>query len=613
LTPEGGIAHERWREPLGALLAAVLLALMVLGYLMPVTGWFSAVPGGLGDARFNSVVLEHLYRVAAGHGERLWDPGFFFPYQGVLAFSDNHFGSGATYIAFRALGLSREHAFDAWFVVGSVLNFVSALYVLRRLGLSTAAAALGAFFYAFALPVPAKDGHAQLVHRFAAPLATLALWQMFELRRLAGLARVVFFVVWQFYCSIYLGLFLVYLLLALSLAILILRRPLEWRQWRANLAAERPALTIALGVLLAGSALAFAYLACHYYLASQAYGLSRHAGAIAEVLPRPASYLLADASPLWAWLGSELSVPARWEQQMFIGAGALILILVAACAAWRRRAALPGLTEVMLTALAALFVGTLWIDDVPVYAFIARLPGGLDAVLGAALLTAATAAIVAWRARTAVARRAGLIVLGVLALGALWLRYLTLYHLISWLPGIDGIRAVARIIFIMLVPMSVLVALGAEVVWRRLGQSVPSAVLVLAGLAALLAVEPLTTAKQSTPIATWRGRVAAVRALLPASVPSDGVLMVRTGSAALHQPFLSEAQAVELDAMLLGQDLGYPVLNGYSGFAPPGYRAQPLPCASAAERLDGHARFMGGAAAGASHARRLLILELNPC
>jgi hypothetical protein len=504
--------------------------------------------------------LEHLYRVVTGYGAGLWNPDHYYPFKGTLAFSDNHLGSGATYVIARLLGLSREHAFDVWFSVGTLLNFASALYVLRRLGLSTAAAALGAFFFAFAVPVPAKDLHAQLVHRFAAPLAVLALWQMFERRRLADLGRLAFFTVWQFYCSIYLGLFLVYLLAALSVALLIVRKPFEWAPWRANLAAERFSIKLGAAAVLLVSLLALAYLGGRYFLTSRAYGIEGWSvDYIAQFLPRLGSYLIADASPLLAWLARDVWVPARFEHNLFIGFGASSLILAAIV--WRGGASDPGLTRAMLIALALMVTGTLWIG----YSF---------------------------------------------------------YYLIAWLPGINAVRAVSRIILIMLLPMSVLVALGADAVWRRLGRGALG-LPVLAGLAALVIVEPLSVATASAPIAQWQERRDAVRALLPSVMPKDAIVLVRTGS-----PDITKQVYAELDAMLLGQDLGYPVLNGTAPFqqlavplgffgedpqrhsVPPGYKFRR--CVPPNERLEGYSRFMGGIDTS-DYARRLVVVDLSPC
>jgi hypothetical protein len=520
---DDAMLRQEWREPVGWLLAAALLAVVVFGYLMRVTASFTAVPGDMIDPRFNSVVLEHLYRVLTGSAASLWSPEFFYPHPSVLAFSDTHFGSALPYLLARLLGLSREHAFGVWFSAGTLLNFAGALYVLRRFGASTAAAAIGAFFFTCALPATAQDGHPQLVYRFAGPLAVLAHWQMFERRRLADFARVAFFTAWQFYCSIYLGIFLVYLLAALTVAVLIVRRPLQWQPWRASWAA---------GAMVLLSVLALAWLLGSYWVVQQRYELAsqRSIEYVSEMLPRPSSYLIADGSWLVSWVGAIWDVPARVEHQLFIGFGAIALVL----AAWRGRAAAPELTRVMLIALALLIAGTLSVAE------------------------------------------------------------LSLYHLIGWLPGIQGMRAVTRIILIMLVPLSVLVALGADAVWRRFSRSALTAVPALAVVAALVVVEPLTGIMRGTPIAQWRARLDALKALLPPALPKDAILLVRSNSRRYADLF-----PTEVDAMLLGQDLGYPVLNGYSGFYPPGYQIRP--CPRAEERYRDVSL------------RRVVVLDLGSC
>ena len=525
------------------MLAAALLGLIVFRYLLPVTDFFTAVPGDLMDARFNSVVLEHLYRVFTGSGA-LWSPPFFYPFEGVLAFSDNLLGSGAIYILARLTGLSREHAYDAWFVVGTLLNYASALYALRRMGASTAAAALGAFFFAFGVPVSAQDAHAQLVYRFPIPLAVLAFWQMFEHRRLAAFGRVAFFTVWQFYCSIYLGLFLVYLLAALTLAVLLVRRPLERAQWSAHFAAEPVPARLAAGGMLLGSILAFVYLIDSYFQIKQTYNLWRPGQSITELLPRPGSYIIADASPLLAWLGRDVSVPYRWEQQLFVGFGAIALLLAAVVR--RRRAAIGGLTEVMLIALVILFAGTLLVGD------------------------------------------------------------FSLYHLISWLPGIEGIRAVSRVLLVMLMPVAVLIALGVDAVWRREWRSAWSRRAALAFAIALVITEPLSVNVGGTPIAAWHARLDAARRLVPPALPSDAILVLRT-----HLRDLSEVSWVEIDGMLLGQNLDRPVLNGYSGFFPPGFRLQP--CDAPRERLIGYRLLHENRVSIASYFPRVVVVELGKC
>lgn len=111
-----------------------LLLLIVGFWLVPLalTCQLQCVPGDLGDARFNNVVLEHFYRWLGGHEASLVSPGFFYPMPGALTFSDNHWGTAWIYAIFRALGWDRYQAFDLWFLCGYLLNFVASHYDDRR-------------------------------------------------------------------------------------------------------------------------------------------------------------------------------------------------------------------------------------------------------------------------------------------------------------------------------------------------------------------------------------------------------------------------------------------------------------------------------------------------
>ena len=81
------------------------------------------------------LILEHVFRWLAGIDASLWSPGFFFPFPGALAFSDNHFGTVGVYALLRLGGLSPERAYIGWFTLAYVANFLCAFHVLRRFGL----------------------------------------------------------------------------------------------------------------------------------------------------------------------------------------------------------------------------------------------------------------------------------------------------------------------------------------------------------------------------------------------------------------------------------------------------------------------------------------------
>lgn len=488
-----------------------LLAAGVCFYILRTTAWFTAVPGDLGDPRFNSVVLEHLFQWVRGDARSLWSPPFFYPARGTLAFSDNHFGSGLVYILFRFLGFGREGAFNGWFVTGCWLNFLAMHVMLRRLEFSSFAAAVGAFVYTFSLPALAQEGHAQLTYRFAIPMAFLALLQFASERRMLHLARLAAWGTLQFYCSIYLGVFMGYLLAATALAMLVpafralpARRKPDFAprglNWRALAA-------IALCVAATG------YLLLKYHAISRGYGFTRSAAEVMVMLPTPQSYLLADSVPVYRWLGNAIPAMAlRHEHQMFLGFVPLLLSFWALLmASGGRRRRLLGLS---LATLILLVVLTLQVNGK------------------------------------------------------------SLYQLAMALPGVSSIRAVSRIVLVMVFPVAIMAAIGVESLERhRRVRWLISSLVVIA-----FSLETLAYQAGGTSFEQWRSRLSPLANAAGAStLKSDSVLYVSGRS---NEPFYM----TELDGMVFAQDRKIATLNGYSGNAPPGY-VYPLPCNSAAVRI----------------------------
>ncbi len=512
-----------WFEWLGL---AVIFSTGLLCYLMPTVGWFQQMPGDLVDARFNSIVLEHLYQWVTGQVSSLWSPHYFFPFRGVLAFSDNHFGSAATYMVARIVGFTREDAFLLWFITGNLLNFWVCWWVLRGLGFSVLAAAIGAFVFAFALPVLHKENHAQLVYRFATPLAFGAWYRAMSSFRLIDLAKTGLWCSIQTLCSIYLGLFLVGLLAAMFVSYVFCRLLSTRPSSRAN--TPQRDLSVAVWFLLAALAIGAAVLVLReYQKIALVYHFSRTLEDIKPMLPRPASYLVGDGSRLTGWIGQYFTdVPLRHEQQLFLGVGPLLLGLIGLAYCWLKKIKRETLGATLLLgrvssiALFALFFITLFVDGHSLYLI-------------------------------AVER----------------------------VPGLNSIRAVSRVVLVMMMPLAVLVAVPLQAVlpskWPQLAK------MVLAAVAGLLVVceasnyNFLHVSKQA-----WLDRNRRLSELITQSIGQDQILFVTAESEATY--FLTE-----VDAVIYAQDHHLRTINGYSGNIPPGYQ-YPDPCLSSTTRIDGY-------------------------
>jgi len=491
-------------------------------YSVRAIDFFSAVPGDLGDARQNSVILEHLFRWTTGQEKSLWSPQFFFPFEGVLAFGDNHFGSALPYILLRLAGLAREAAFDGWFIIGNCLNYIATYIAIRRIGIASFGAAAGAFVFAFGLPVLAQEGHAQLVYRFAIPLAYAAFWELFSSKRLYVLWQVVFWTAVQFYCSIYLGLFLVYLLTAVFAAALITGKGRGL--FSSLLSSFRGERRTAIFFAAAASALCLSavfWLLNKYHAVSVDYGFTRSATEIATMLPQLSSYLLADRSSLSAWPGILLDwVPMRHEHQMFFGFGVWIIVACGAWISWRGRQH-QDTGKIAILSFVFLFLLTISI-------------GGFS-----------------------------------------------VYLLLTHIPGISAVRAVSRIVLVMMLPVALLAALGSEQLLNLTKKYAGLKRVAAIGLIFILGVEVAAYQPSNTPISEWVARQTALREALPAELPADPILFVYKK---VWEPFYMN----ELDGMIFAQDRGIPTLNGYWAHDLPGYKDAD-PCIPKVIRLYGYA------------------------
>jgi hypothetical protein len=515
---------------LGTVLAFFVFGIGFFGYLMPATGYLQSIPGDLGDARFNSVILEHLYKVIIGGEKELWSPSFFYPFTQVLAFSDNHFGTFGIYAVARALGGSREDAFLVWFLVGSTLNFISAYWMLRKMSFNVLAASCGAFAFTFALPVIHQEGHAQLNYRFAIPMAVLAWWRIVDQKSVNDIFRLLLWFSIQFLCSVYLGVFLGYLIGAMSIACFMLMLcGVRWSLGSQgcdrvqSLKAEHNIPLIVVAILVSGL---LVWMLSQYQAALMDYRVSRPMEVLDSLTPRLSSYLLADRSMLTSWLGYGVAdFPTRPEHQMFIGIGTLAL----------------------------LFFGLVSLARGEWLATSSRSLGAISAI-------------------------SILILVGM----SVVVNGYSLYFYIVRIPGLDAIRAVSRIILVILLPVSILVAMGVS--WLR-GRftSVVGGGLVTVTVIGLVSAETVFYRPQHFARNLWEARQSELGRVI-GQPPSEGsVIYVAQRK---EEPFYM----TEIDAMIYAQDHKLKTLNGYSGSTPPGY-VYPEPCVSVADRLAGYFQF----------------------
>jgi len=497
-----------WRTDL---VAMTLFLGLGLGLILRPYATGQTMPGDLGDARFNFAVLEFFYRtlvaVLHGHAAKFLNAPFFYPWPDVTNFGDTFWGDGETYALVRALGVGPLESFQAWVVAGFALTYFSAFVSFRKLGLCTWGAAAGAFLFTFPLPMTTQIGHAQLVYRLWVPPAVVAVDRFSTRASLCGGAAAFLFVALQLLASIYLGLFLCLLLASCGTAhSLVGRSRVALPNVRTLQSSTRTEL-VAVGAMLVAGAIVLATVVIPYRQVQLMYGVERSWDVVAGMVPRPGSYLLAGASRLWPNLSRFFPYPLVWEHQIFPGLAAIIPLAWFGISKQARRR--YPLAAVMMTTLAILVTITLYVHGHSLY----------------------------------------------------WFVYL--------IPGFNAIRAVTRIILVMMMPLAVLFGLLIDDLVARKGDFVAGrfAVIILCGF---LVTECALVAPDSTTRAAWQVRSAALAARLPKNLSEDTVLAV--ASPPLSPTTVEKWVYTQIDAEVAAVMLNIRTLNGYSGNAPPGWK-----------------------------------------
>lgn len=351
---------------------------------------FENIVGELGDTRFNQYVLEHFYRFMIGLEPSYWSPRIFYPYPFTIALSDNLLGSAPIYALFRSLGFNFYLSFDLWMLVGLVLNFVSAYLILQKLELSMIASGIGAFFFAFGLPVAAVEIHSQLLYRFCIPLLFYSYFDFDRHPTIWKLPRIAFWLTWQVYLSIYLGVFAIYMLLIMFLLL-----PLDggkmsmflWlRYWWEKLTVAfdktKPGSNLIATILFILISLSLGGLMYPYIYASQIYKAQWQPGEIMFFLPTLRNYFSSEISQLWVlsgmqgWIGRRDDILVT-DQQIFPGVVAILatLLVIGGLLVKGFEEKYRKTTALFLSILATLFLFTLRFGNISFYILSIVLPG----------------------------------------------------------------------------------------------------------------------------------------------------------------------------------------------------------------------------------------------
>jgi len=507
-------------------LFAVLIFAFTLGPFHQLQG-FELVPGDLGDARLNNYFLENIYLFFTGKSESLIHLSFFSPFPYVLGFSDNLFGAWPIYLFFRNVIGEPDTAFQYWFYLGYISNYFAAYFGLRLLKVSPIAAIFGAVIFSFALPVDAQMNHAQLGYRFAVPFAIAYFYQYLETANTQKLVYSAFWLVWVFYCSIYIGAFTLFFLGLLLIPFLFINKirknnvfDIFRKEWK-DISIKN---WVIYGAVFVALILLMLVLLYPYLMASSLYGFKRSYTDVLPMIPEMKSYFIADFSLLWGEKSRGMEIPIRWEHQLFIGFIPLALLITSVLIGGVRR-----------QMIYLVFFGAL--------------------------------------------------ILSVFLTIKFGDKQFSAWYLFSKLPLFNSIRAIGRIILVLLFPVALLCSLTIDSFLQKKSYFYNGIVILL--FAGLLTEIVAVSTFSAMPKSEWRTRLVNQELIYPKEVAQDSILFFAQKSG--DTPW-----AAELDAMWISLIHSKATLNGYSGNFPLGFQMDfGSNCSEVPRRIVSYLSFVG--------------------
>ena len=381
--PNGKTAPPR-EAPSWTLWTAVTLIFTVFSllYFWPLSKVLGDHLGpDLGDPMFNLWVLKwgvHEIRLGLPNlwNGNVWNANIFYPTKGTLAFSDHLLGPAAELVLFLKVFPNAIAGYNVLFVSSYIGSALAVCWMLRKSGLSWAAAGLGGWMYAFSSFRLSQMSHLQILIAQWIPL-TLWFWDRLLVERTVKNAALFLL----FYLlNLSGGCYLAYMIHFSLLAIFLSRVPTVGRQLFSPRSLR---VLIPVGVV---ASLAVAALFLPYLRISRAQGLSRPKAEIEFYSARLASYF--SPSPengyfgdganrfLHKALGDSADRFFRPENSLFAGFVPTILFFVGAWAAWRGRregSADPWARGLILSGLVCFALSFAW-----VFVPLARIVPGLS-------------------------------------------------------------------------------------------------------------------------------------------------------------------------------------------------------------------------------------------
>jgi hypothetical protein len=495
-------------------------------YRQVILSRFDHLIGFIHDGRFCGVILEHWWQ--AFQGSVHWmSPIFFFPVQGVLGYSDSLFLYMAPYCIFRFFGMSALTSFQTVLLLLPLLGWVGSFVFFRGcLRLGRIPSIIGSFLFVFPNSMATSSGHVQLLTIYFIPWLAISLYAFFSTlegslpkKVISGICAAVL-VPAIFMTSYYVGWFIVFFFILLfGVAVIYaicnhgLKAVCKYAFACRGLAAGM------LPYLLVMAVLFIPFFMLYIPVASQ-FG-SRGFSDIVIYLPALRDYVnLGWNNIVWGHLHhvlfSDVSATG-FELEKGLPVITLAFFMIASGAYIARTIKHKGSHAKKIT---------------------------LAAWLGASVF-------LAWALMLRCGDR------------SLW------YFVYCLTPGAGAIRAVYRFQHVLMFPVAIVLAVGAQHLIdyvRRRNRDAVSAVLLLA-----VSIMFLSLIVEHLNIANLRVYSKEAQERMIADIPKPPSKAGMFALYPIENRTIKNKSKVQIDAMMISQRLGMNTINGYSGLFPPGW------------------------------------------
>jgi hypothetical protein len=361
---------------------------------------FARIQNDPWDTRLLNYVLEHdyLWLVRAPLHRDLWTAPIFYPESNTAAYTELTVGMVPFYAPWRAVGFAPDTALQIWILVSLLLNFAAMYILLRRcLQFGTTAACFGSFLFSYGSPRLNQLNHQFLLPQFFTLFAVFSICRLFQAHEIGrnhrGCTAYLAILCGSVAAQIYASYYQGWFLaFALGIAVCF---AIAIRSTREQLGSILRTHGWAAAFGLAGAVIAVAPLAVHYLGAARSVGF-RQFWEAQGMLPRFQSWFyMGEENWIYGWTagrGSFAYLPMEWEHRLGLG------VATTAVVGWTllRERGRPGVRILLGTWLVIALVASMYRWGFSPWKWIFQLvPGanGIRAVARIGLLTLIPAAI----------------------------------------------------------------------------------------------------------------------------------------------------------------------------------------------------------------------------